>query len=163
MLGENRHDFPVLSGVHAEGLFAEKMLSGLQNVDVELLVQHMRDSTIDRIDLGIGQKLLIIGGELANSRHMIPEPVEQRRVGITDGDDFRSRLHIGQMQPARRSARELAPHQTAADDAEAEYIRHDMSSQTLVSQYAARLARRKPCHGQSPSRPASCRRDYDVG
>ena len=65
-LRDGLHDGGVLGGIHAEGLFAEQVFSGGEDGGVKFGVQDVGDGAIDRIDVGVGQKLAVIGGLLAH-------------------------------------------------------------------------------------------------
>jgi len=94
------------------------MFAGINNIDVDLLVQVMRNRAIDRFDLRIREKLLVIRVRGLHARHVLLKPGGRGRDGVAHRHDTRFEVDAGQMAPARRRAGEFLAHQAAADDAE---------------------------------------------
>ena len=51
--------------VDAERLLAQQMLARAQDIDVELRVQVVRHGAVDRLDLAVGQQIVVIGDRCA--------------------------------------------------------------------------------------------------
>ena len=93
------------------------MLARAQDIHVELLVQVVRHGAVDRLDLALGQQVVIVGeGPHAGQRArepVIASGLASQTATICGRTPMSSRWH-----PARGGAGELAAHQSAADDAE---------------------------------------------
>jgi hypothetical protein len=111
------HDALVGVEVDPERLLAEQVPAGLQNRDVQLGVQVVRDGAVDRLDLGVVEQVAPVGRQ-PRRRGEALVPGEHVRVGVAHVHDLRAHVHVGEVQPARGRGRELAAHQAAADDPE---------------------------------------------
>ena len=118
MRGDRAVDRLVGGEVDPERLLAEQVLAGCEAGDVELLVQVMRHSAVDRLDRVVCEQLPVVGIQ-SRPRFEALEPREGLGARVADGRDLRTHAEVGQVDPARGGARELAAHQTAADHAEA--------------------------------------------
>ena len=116
MIFERFQNRIVLRLVHTKRLFAHQVLSGVDNVAVDLLMQDMRDSAVDGFNVLTGQQIVIICKVIFEVREGFIKPLEGRRIHVADADNFRLCDLILQMDPAKRCAGKFPPHQAAADD-----------------------------------------------
>ena len=117
-------DRPARGCVDPERLLGEEMLAGAEDLDVELLVQVVRDGAVDGVDVGAREQLVHVCVERVARDDAVREPVEARGVDVADGDDLRTEVDVQQMDPPRRGARDLTAHQPRADDAEPDGRHH---------------------------------------
>ncbi len=73
--------------VQSDGLFNQDMLAGFERVDGGLLVQEVGGADGDRVDLGIGQHLLIVG-VLVRHGELLRRRLRGLGVGVGHGDDL---------------------------------------------------------------------------
>ena len=118
MIFEGFQNRIVLRFVHAERLFAHQMLSGADDVTVDLLMQNVRDCAVDSFNVLTGQQIVIICKVIFKVREGFIKPLEGRGIHVADADDLRLCDLILQMNPAKRCAGKFPPHQAAADDTE---------------------------------------------
>ena len=105
--------------IDAERLLPKKVLPGLERGDVKLLVEVVRNRTVDRFNGVVGQDFAVVRDE-PRLRLEPLVPGENVGIGIADDSKLRRNAEIGEMNPAGRCARELPAHQTAADQPEAD-------------------------------------------
>ena len=112
-------DRVVRGEIDPEGLLAEEMLPGAKRRDDDLLVQVVRDGTVDDLDAVVVEQVVVVGDA---PRRRLEALVPREHVGarVADGHDLGPDAELGEMDPARRRARELPAHQAAADDADAD-------------------------------------------
>src|SRR5262245_61566309 len=128
--------------VYAKRFFSQQMLAGAQDIHVEPLVEVVRHGAVDRLDVALGQQVVIVSVG-PHSRQRLAEPGHRVGVGVADGDDLWPHADVTEMDPARGGAGELTAHQPAADDAKLDDAlrRHACAS---VNSFAA-------CSGVAPS------------
>ncbi|MNE31202.1 hypothetical protein D3C80_1247540 [compost metagenome] len=106
-------------------------------------MQNMRNRAINRVYVRVCQHFLVIRRALTHGRHVVAEPIHQCCIGVAHSNDFRARLSVAQVQPAGRCTCKFASHQAAADNAEAENLRHNVPP--FVTARLAEMARRFLC------------------
>ena len=116
-LGE---DLLVGSQVDPERLLSQQVLAGADDVAINLRMQMVWHGAVDRVHAGVGEQLAIVGDRGGDVTQVVGEPIQAGRLGVGDGHQFRADVHIQQMAPALRRTGELARHQPASDDAEAD-------------------------------------------
>ncbi len=79
----------VLRFVHAERLFAHQVLSGVDDVTVDLLMQNVRDRAVDSFNVLTGQQIVIICKVIFKVREGFIKPLEGRGIHVADADDLR--------------------------------------------------------------------------
>jgi hypothetical protein len=124
-LGDRGVDGLVRGQVDPERLLAEEVLAGLEAGDVEVLVQVMGDGAVDRLHRVVGQELAVVGDEPRTGLEALV-PGQDLGVRVADDRQLGPDAERGEVHPARRRARELASHQPAADEPEADgaLLRH---------------------------------------
>ena len=122
-----------LSGwkVDSEWLFGEEVLPCPNAVDVDLLVQVVRNGAVDRLNVRICEKLPIVGGG-GGERVVGFEPLHCAGIDVRRSDDHRLRRHVQQMHPTSSGAGEFSPHESATDHAELD-LSHRLSSSAARS------------------------------
>jgi hypothetical protein len=118
MAGDRRHDPLVGIDVDPERLLAEQVPARLEDRHVQLGVQVVWHSAVDGLDVGVVEQISPVGREPRGRLEPLV-PREHVRVRIAHVHDLRSHVEVGEVQPARGGRRELAAHQAAADDPEA--------------------------------------------
>src|SRR6185436_14806960 len=109
--------------VDPEGLLAEQVLARTDDVDVDLLVQVVGQGAVDRVDVGALEEIGVLARRDLDRGEVLLVPAEEPGVGVADPGQHGLEVQVEQVAPARDGGRELAPHQAAADDAEA-YFPH---------------------------------------
>ena len=117
--GELGEDRLVRGPVDAERLLAEQVLAGLQRRRVDLLVEVVRDGAVDGLDALVREQLAVVGDPPRGGIEALV-PREHLGARVAHADDLRPDAEVGEVDPARGRARELAAHQAAADDADAD-------------------------------------------
>ena len=103
--------------VDPERLLAEQVLPGAEDRRVELLVEVVRNGAVDGLDGLVGEELAVVRDE-ARARLDPLVPGQHVGVDVADDGELGADADVGEVDPARRGARELAAHQPAADEAE---------------------------------------------
>lgn len=111
-------------GVDTEGLFAEQMLAGVDNIAVELLVKIMRNSAVDSVDFGIVKKPAVVGFIVFDRVEITEKPFLRLIIGVAERDDFGTGDVLGQMTPACGGGSKFASHKTASDNTETDSFAH---------------------------------------
>ena len=106
--------------VDAKWFLAQQVLASEDDVAIDRGVQVVWQGTVDGIDALVAEQLLIVVGDDLQIGEKALKPVGGGQVDIADGYDTRRDVHVEQMSPASDGAGKLAPHQPAADDAEAD-------------------------------------------
>ena len=122
----DRCDDVLRSGeIDAEGLLSEEVDAGLRNGDVQLLVQVVRHSQVQHVDVVTSDELTPVLGECLDSRDAA-EPLTGGRVRVSDGNNAWSRGMINELRPTSADDSQFAAHQSTADDPDADGTRsHD--------------------------------------
>ena len=119
MARDRGHDPLVGVEVDPERLLAEQVAAGLEDRHVQLGVQVVGDRAVDGLDVGVVEQVAPVGGRpWLRLQPLVPG--QDVRVGVAHMHDLRPDVEVGEVQPARGGGRELAAHQAAADDAEAD-------------------------------------------
>lgn len=118
MIFEGFQNRIVLCFVHAERLFAHQVLSGVDDVTVDLLMQNVRDRAVDSFNVLTGQQIVIICKVIFEVREGFIKPLEGRGIHVADADDLRLCDLVLQMDPAKCCAGKFPSHQAAANDTE---------------------------------------------
>ena len=105
--------------INAEGFFREEVFPGAEDVEVDFLVQVVRDGGVDDIDVIACQQFLVAGDERLD-RGDLAKPVEQAGLEVADGDELGLHRKIHEGEPAGEGAGGFAAHEAAADDADAD-------------------------------------------
>ena len=124
MPGGRLRDGPVGRQIDAEGLLAQQVLSRIEDVDVQLLVEVVRDRAIHGVHVAALQELQMVFHGTLNRRNVPLKPCRGIRIHVADRGDFGLEPEVStQMQEPGRGAGELPTHEPAADDAEAHLLR----------------------------------------
>ena len=124
MRGDLCGDRLVRGQVDAERLLAQQVLPRPETRDVDLLVQVVRDGAVDRLDRVVREQLPIVGDE---PRRRVEPLVPREHVRVQVADDCQLGPDTGgvEVHPPGGGAGELAPHEPAADEPEAnDPVRH---------------------------------------
>ena len=105
--------------VDPEGLLAEEVLAGPEDGRVELLVQVVGDGAVDGLHGIVGEELPVVGDE-PRSRLEPLVPREHAGIDVADDRELRTDADVGEVNPARGRARELAAHEPASGEPEAD-------------------------------------------
>lgn len=123
----NPGDFFCGFEVDSERLFREQVLSGFDDLPVDRQVQVVRHGDVDGVDVAIQQGREVVGGQ-GDGRHVLLEPFPRGRGRVADGGDDRLRRDTFEVEPPRRRAGELLPHEPTPNHAELESLyRHGAS------------------------------------
>ncbi len=86
-------------------------------VEVELLVQVVRDGEVEDVEVGVAEQLVAVVGEQAHGVDAL-EPRAGLGARVADGLEPRRDRVVVERGPAPDRRRQLAAHQAAADDAD---------------------------------------------
>ena len=103
--------------VDAEGFLGEEVLTGGEDVAIQLLMQVVRDGHVDHVDFRVGEQRLVVGGLLCAGGDAI-EPRERGGIEVGHGREDRADRDVGERAPAGERAGHFATHEAAADDAD---------------------------------------------
>src|SRR5712692_2871933 len=104
--------------VDTERLFTEQVFSGLYNVYIELFMEIVRYSAINRINQRGAKQLVVVLCGNSDRINVTSEPTEHGRIGIANADDAWYDILIEQVAPACCCAGEFATHQATTNNSE---------------------------------------------
>ena len=139
-------DRVVRGAVDAERLLAEQVLPGAQDVAEDLLVEVVRDGDVHRVD--VVEDLGVVRDQPRRRREPLV-PREHVGIRVGDGGDDGARADRLEVRPPCGRAGELAAHQAAADDREAELarrLRHERRGERGPRPRSRRRARGPSAH-----------------
>ena len=103
--------------VDAERLLAQEVLAGGDRVEVELLVQVVRDREVEDVEVRVLEQVAVVVSRQADAVDAL-EPRAHLVAGVADRLQPRRDRVVLQRRPAPDRRRQLAAHQAAADDAD---------------------------------------------
>ncbi len=116
--GLDRLDDAAAGGeVDAERLLAQEVLAGVDGLEVELLVQVVRDGEVEDVEVGVLEQRVAVVGQQPHALDAL-EPRERVGARVAHGLEPRRHRVVGERRPAPDRRRQLAAHQAAADDAD---------------------------------------------
>ena len=115
-------DDPLGGGeVDAERLLAQEVLAGRDRVEVELLVQVVRDGEVEDVDRVVLEQVAAVG-RLVGDRGDAVEPAQRLGARVAHADELGHDRVVVQRAPAPDGRRQLAAHEARADDADADAL-----------------------------------------
>ena len=112
--------------IDAEGLFGEEIFAGVQDVEVDFLVEIVRNGGVDDIDLRVGEECVVVGDFLRAARNDV-KPGQDVGIQIGDRDEDWLNRDLGEGAPAGEGARHFAAHEAASDNADVDCFHGELN------------------------------------
>jgi len=123
------HDRAVCFKVDAEGFFAEEVLARIYDVNVDLLVQIVRNGAIYGVDVVFVEKLSVVRGRIFDAVEIIGEPVSCVLVYVGNANDHGRGDVFREMAPSCRRGGKFATHKSTADNGKSDlFLIHFITS-----------------------------------
>ena len=84
------------------------MLACADDVAINLRMQMVWHGAVDRVHVGVGEQLAIISDRSGDVTQIVGEPIQAGWLGVGDGHQFRSDVHVQANDPIVRCTGEFA-------------------------------------------------------